>query len=857
MRNFMCYREQELNLEGIHLACLTGSNGHGKSAILDAMTWALWGHSRVGARRDDELIHLGQTEMEVEFEFALPHHVQVEGGVRYRIIRKRDSKKRGQSALEMQGWDADSAKFRSLTEPTISQTQDRINELVRMDYETFINSAFLLQGRADEFTIKRPSDRKRVLGDILGLGLYDRYETLAKENAQERKSRADQIMATVEQIDAELAREPEYRAAVQEAKTELSQLQKEREDTERRYREIRSRVQEAQAAQQQLTALERQIDADRAALDQLVQELETHRARLGELEAALTQENEIEAGFVAYQRAVASNDEWNAKLAASATLKEQRAALEQAIAAARHQLELERQAASEEVRQLQGTADALGQEDEWQELVDKLAHLDARADLKEQSQTEIQSLLSEVATLQSENKRATEDANQIKDKIALLSAHDENHGEGARCPLCEQPLTESGCSQLLANFQTQLDQARESYRERNMAINASQRQIQDLKATIADIDSELQQRTGLQRQEAALAHVLDSARQALQALPAAQEELTTLETALEHKSFATQEQEALATVEKELSTLGYDADTHRSVQAELEQLRTFDRQMQTLREARMGIEPERLAIAQYEQRRSEAETRLDAQREQADAYRQVVDQLPDLRRQAMDAQETLENAHDREQQAGLRLGAAQNKVDYCADLKEQRVQRLEEEQELRREQAIYQELRRAFGKNGVQAMLIESAIPDIEEEANRLLARMSQGRMHVRFETQRDTKKGDTVETLDIHITDELGTRSYETYSGGERYRINFAIRIALSKLLAHRAGAQLQLLVIDEGFGTQDNEGREGLIDAINAIEGDFACILVITHIEELKDTFNVRIEVEKTPQGSEITVV
>jgi exonuclease SbcC len=154
-------------------------------------------------------------------------------------------------------------------------------------------------------------------------------------------------------------------------------------------------------------------------------------------------------------------------------------------------------------------------------------------------------------------------------------------------------------------------------------------------------------------------------------------------------------------------------------------------------------------------------------------------------------------------------------------------------------------------------MLIESAIPDIEQEANRLLARMTQGRMHVRFETQRDTKKGDTVETLDIHITDELGTRSYETYSGGERYRINFAIRIALSRLLARRAGAQLQMLVIDEGFGTQDNEGRDGVIDAINAVRDDFACILAITHIEELKDAFNVRIEVEKTGEGSEITVI
>ena len=105
-------------------------------------------------------------------------------------------------------------------------------------------------------------------------------------------------------------------------------------------------------------------------------------------------------------------------------------------------------------------------------------------------------------------------------------------------------------------------------------------------------------------------------------------------------------------------------------------------------------------------------------------------------------------------------------------------------------------------------------------------------------------------------ISDELGTRPYELYSGGEAFRINFAIRIALSRLLARRAGAQLRSLFIDEGFGTQDARGREQLVAAINSIQDDFDRILVITHIDELKDAFPARIEVTKTPQGSHFTL-
>jgi exonuclease SbcC len=168
------------------------------------------------------------------------------------------------------------------------------------------------------------------------------------------------------------------------------------------------------------------------------------------------------------------------------------------------------------------------------------------------------------------------------------------------------------------------------------------------------------------------------------------------------------------------------------------------------------------------------------------------------------------------------------------------------------EKAIYDELSAAFGKRGIQAMIIESALPELEEEANLLLGRMTDNRMHLKIESQRDTKKGDTIETLEIRISDELGTRSYEMFSGGEAFRVDFALRIALSRLLANRAGAPLPTLIIDEGFGTQDSGGREKLVEAITSIQDDFEKILVITHIEELKDAFPVRIEVTKTEEGS-----
>nr|MDJ0725040.1 SbcC/MukB-like Walker B domain-containing protein [Prochloraceae cyanobacterium] len=172
------------------------------------------------------------------------------------------------------------------------------------------------------------------------------------------------------------------------------------------------------------------------------------------------------------------------------------------------------------------------------------------------------------------------------------------------------------------------------------------------------------------------------------------------------------------------------------------------------------------------------------------------------------------------------------------------------------------ELAAAFGKNGIQTLMIENVLPQLEAETNQILARLTGNQFHVQFLTQKVSKSiskkkqatAKLIDTLDIVISDAKGTRPYETYSGGEGFRINFSIRLALAKLLAQRAGTALQMLIIDEGFGTQDSEGCERLVAAINAIAADFSCILIVTHMQQFKEAFQTRIEVFQTNNGSQL---
>lgn len=158
-------------------------------------------------------------------------------------------------------------------------------------------------------------------------------------------------------------------------------------------------------------------------------------------------------------------------------------------------------------------------------------------------------------------------------------------------------------------------------------------------------------------------------------------------------------------------------------------------------------------------------------------------------------------------------------------------------------------------------MLIETVLPHLEAETNHILGRLSNHQLHVQFITQRSRRRSgaDTkpIETLDILIADCQGTRPYESYSGGEAFRINFALRLALARLLAQRSGSDVQFLIIDEGFGTQDAQGCERLIAALNAIAPEFHCILAITHVPALKEAFQTRIEVTKIGGASQLSII
>lgn len=201
LEGFLSHDLTDWSPNGARLVTLVGPNGAGKSTLAsDALSYALFDEAR---GKTDQLVQLGATNMSVLVEFTF-------GDARYRVVRGRTTRSGGKSFLELHlatddGW-------KPLTGDTIRDTEDAIANLLRLDAATFETAVLLGQGHANRFAEATAAERKRILGQVLGLEVYAKAEARARELARDIDART-----TVQRDQgARLANELTARPAVEE-----------------------------------------------------------------------------------------------------------------------------------------------------------------------------------------------------------------------------------------------------------------------------------------------------------------------------------------------------------------------------------------------------------------------------------------------------------------------------------------------------------------------------------------------------------------------------------------------------------------------------------------------------------------
>ena len=893
LKNFLSYgpQLQTIDFAPYPLICLSGKNGHGKSALLDAITWAIWGQARKTSntsKPDAGLLHLGQTSMQVILDFQC-------NGQMYRVKReyfKTYGKPLAQ--LEFGVFEQGQTNLIPLTDKTIRKTQEKIVQTIHLDYDAFVNTAFLRQGHSNEFSQKSPKDRKTILGTILGLDQYEKIRKLAMEKVREAVNKKNTLTAIHEKMLEQLTKKDQLAQSKKELKeqeTELFTRQKEiTKKTAALEEEEKILRHKRQQSEMLAFRLEQQKKELRNTLEQIQEARATwrtiHHKKLSahKYPQLLEKKTELTAKLTLHHKQLEAYLQLkNEYLQEKDTLQTLEARHAKKVAAEQSDInitiknfEIEQQHIAQQIQKLHELDKA--QTRQLEENKKQLAKNHTESELLQKNIQKLPALEKQFEKRKETYQRWIANGQYLHTQLEQLQQKKElvTNEDAPCCPLCEQNLSASRkrflqqkfsdtgrmlfhrCKRLqkvttalkgiLVAQHKQLEkhkQDKQKSKELNFHAKQLQEKKQELQKSIEqnkkenlllekkqkEIQGSL--RTKKQELEKKLQDGLKQNKDYMQALQKVKTYETRLQKTAIDKTVIENIKQALAQVEKEITAL-------QSAQEHINQQADRKKNIQNLCSTAKGLKQEVSKKVKELQQYNNLEKK---ERE----YRDKKQQL---------AQETKQFTQKKEQilQEKANLNAQE---DYLKAREKEQQQLQKDLKQLETVAENYQIIAGATSKDGVQALLIEDAIPEIENEANEILAKLTDGQAHVIIESLRDLKKGGTRETLDIHISDTSGIRPYELFSGGEAFRIDFALRIAISKLLARRAGTALQTLIIDEGFGSQDEQGLNQIMDAIYRIQDDFSKVIIVSHLSAMKDQFPIHFSVYKNAQGSHVSVI
>ncbi len=846
LKGFTSFRDAaELDFTDLDVFAISGPTGSGKSSLLDAMTYALYGRVERVGDRVGQLISQGQPRMAVTLEFEV-------GRERYRVTRSTPAK--GGTKILLQGLGAD-GEWKQAGEGAdrVREAEPMIGRVIGLTYDGFTRSVFLPQGKFAEFLVGDPKKRRDILTELLGLSLFDRLAKRANAIAKESSIRAE-TMADVMQrefADATAVALNEARAAAEIAAKSAKSFAK---------------------AANEVSVLARRWDRDRAALEDLVgilAEVEGMRTLIDE--GALGLEDLAlrakAAGSVlrganaaarkaldAELRAVNARQEAQDKWGPLALLIQARAkaegllALEHAAGVVREGLQRAREAVPKMATSVQKARA-------------ELQRCRARLDRGERA----------VARREAALEKA-----QADDHVSALTA---GRKVGDPCPVCGEPLGKlprRPAAEVVARARAALEAARatveathEDLIERGRTMEAA---AKDLEAGLLEEQRLTEEVERRDRDLAALAAELEpvlGAHAPLDPLAELSSRAGLLQAMIDGE-----ERAAAAARQAEQAKARAERERDRLITAALQARARLDVDLGPLvkrasRAAGDGFippamprvpkAPDPMTMREFAMDLSRALGELARDLEQAAARRRDAGiafleearaLAPDLVPEETDQEHVVEAVDAAARRAaGEAAAAAQRAGDILEKIERRRGLEAETTEAAARAvrfRALGLELR----ADRLIAFLQAEALQVLATAASERLASMSEGRYRL-------VCREDEFLVVDTWNGEE--ERSVRTLSGGETFLASLSLALALAdqvRSLSSTDRARLGSLFLDEGFGTLDQEALKVVVEAMEQLAGDGRLVGVITHVRELAEQFP-RIDVLKSPRGSRLEFV
>ncbi|MBN1785996.1 MAG: SMC family ATPase [Candidatus Methanofastidiosa archaeon] len=832
--NFKKYAQEKIFL-GKRVIGIFGQNGAGKSTIFDAICWCLYGVTpTIGKEgqsvKQNELILDGQEDMGVEVSFRYD-------GQFYKVHR----------FVRKDGITAAVRLENELVARTSKEVTAYITKILGLDAKAFISASFIRQNEIDLLTSQRAAKRREMINRLFNLQLYDQFQFDAKGKRRETES---EILIKDEKIKG-LKREMEYFSEIlcdeKAIMRDLSRHQSRIEALNRDFDKLEQERSRLQVALDEMLEHEGAVRELVARKSEMRASIERERASLGEAESARSQLPSLELKISQFKEIMNEIESLQPKRdRANEIIVKIREAEERKVA-------LEAEAAGKRSA-LQGKLASYSKRRD--ELSSQLAGLSQVLDSRKAG-------LKDPGILEMELEKANEDLEKINDRLSsesqelvrLSSSFEKLSKERetlstlsgeSRCPTCKQPLGE---------------EVKKALTEKNDA------DVERISVMI------LRQRNRLERISDLKAETQDRQRKAITGLREAKElekdissimiNMSDLESNLRAVKSAIAEAEGEASLLNAhySDSMSFTEKRVSDMRAELDGLGFSNERYGSLKKEAEGYEQAILAKERFESLASKKESHLEEigrletdianMDKEVERHRAHVSNIPRTRSRMAKVDEASKKLKDEISAIRVEMGKLSEKISSNEVLKARRAEvggRMEGEEkaleELRENERRYNILAEAFGN--IPVNIHERLKPIIQMEVSQLLDAITQGKY--------------PAVMIDEEYTVQVSYNGifYPIYrfSGGEKDLINLCLRIGISRVLVslskEQGFAHLESLFLDETFSSLDTDRRRNLMAVLNKLENFFSQIVIITHVEDIKEMIPDAIMVEENDDGT-----
>lgn len=795
VQGFWAYREHvEVSLDGLPLVVAVGQNGTGKSAlVVSSVLLAMYG--KFPTRTAEESISTGMPRGTVAVEFSV-------AGARYRVARTYQRTGAAAASLHIRRDD----EWVAVTEKGVREVTAHISDLIGMPYETAVMTWVAQQGEYGKFATAQPSERFRLLAGVYDLGKYAPLLKTARERLKANEEDASLLEGRVIEltdglvVDDETA--PEGIAAFSDEKL-AEAVAASRLAVDAAAAALAAHRQSSPGA-----AAKRAEAALHAVRDARLSRLTAAERAQGAADAAL---QAAEARYVSATRAAGQRHDDALSVLRTRTASET-SALQRAV-----------EDADERLNTIAGIERTLDATREAQSQVEAEAQdASKRFDAARAEHAAFERRLEE---LDSETARLHDAVGANAHSISEL-AHEHE------CLSCGQHLSAELIDRLTATYRSDIARdtaALEQVLAEKESATARRAQLRadhdDLSALVAAKNAASAVfRDLILRSEADIA----GAGALRETVTRSRERLNTLavEERQETERLSVERESALATAEEARN----EERAVAAAQAAAAKVELQATSEPSFAEADLERELQAAVAAASDSAEHEAtEARLSAEREAAGAEAALLD--AEAGRRAEVTRRAAEQA-ERIDAAKRALEKAKGQVRVATDLVN------------------------AYSPSGIPSMILESVIDELSAAVNAVLHDLSGGDLAVRIATTRETSSGSQEPRVTVYVETGTGTRAYEALSGGQRFRVDLAIRMGLAAVVTHGTGTPVETFILDEGWGTLDEAGIRSTLNVLHSLS-ERVNVLTVSHIESVRDAFPARIEVTSNEGTADAVVI